>query len=341
MVGITVRRVSKVKSIRTLLNQFGFISLLFLLYFFPLARAEISGSITNPALLTEPKSDDPSSLINGYFITEFTRNIRVSKDQFLSANRQGGLFDSLYMENDFKLSHSLDFYFSDLENASLFNNISAVFVLSYKRLIYATAQEIQETCWHSVLCFSDIKLGVSKFFLAYEGQLTFNPSIYFHIPFSKSSFDKSLILGVGAGLSTTYKLLSAKSDFHLSVGTRHSVTRDFYRYKTANVREVDYNVPWNVFNQLGLEMGYLRYSFIPALFFYGNYRFAINFKDTPFHSFSLNTSAVWTLSKRISLMASLHWGDRILKPKDSALVPSTQFFHPDRTFFSVGFRYSF
>ncbi len=340
MVGITVRRVSKAKSIRTLLNQFGFIFLLFLLYFFPLARAEISGSITNPALLTEPKSDDPS-FFNGYFVTEFTRNIRVSKDKFLSANRQGGLFDSLYMKNDFTLSHPLDLYFSNIKNTSLFNNISAVFVLSYKRLIYATAQEIQKTCWHSVLCFSDIKLGVSKSFLAYEGRLTFKPSIYFHIPFSKSSFDSSLILGLGAGLSATYKLLPAESDFHLSVRTRHSVTRDFYRYKTANVREIDYNVPWNVFNQLGVEVGYLKYSFIPVLFFYGDYRFAINFKNTPFYFFSLNTSAVWTVFKRISIMASLHWGDRILKPKDSALVPSTQIFHPDRTFFSMGFRYSF
>ncbi len=309
--------------------------LLILLLCFPFAGKAVLGVITDPALLDESGDSSPKPL-TGYFAVEFTRDIRVSEEQFLSVGRQGGLFDSLYVKSDFKLSHSLDVYF---ESSPLLGNMEAVFIVSYKRLIYATAQEIQETCWHSVLCFNDIQFGALKT-LSVTDRLYFEPSVYFHIPFSKLSFDKSLIGGVAVGLNTSYAVLS-KPDLRFAVVSRHFVKKDFYLYETADIKGEGYNVPWMVFNQLGFSINYSKYFFIPALFFYGDYHFFLNFKNTPFHVVSLSASAVYTVHKKFRFMAGLHWRDRILRPKHSGLVSDVTVFHPDQTFFSVGLTYLF
>ena len=320
-------------------NVFSLIFLLFPLLCFPPAGKAVLGVITDPSLFAESE-DFPSKLWAGYWAVEFTRDIRVSEEQFLSSNQQGGIFDSLYMKSDFKLGYSLDFSF--LQNSPLFSNMEVVFIVSYKRLLYATVEEIQKTCWHSVLCFSDMQWGVLKSFFITD-RLLLEPSFYVHIPFSKSSFDKSLVSGVTVGLNTAYKVWSQSDGGggRFSIVSRHFINRDFYLYETADIKGEGYNVPYVIFNQLGFSIDYSKYFLVPTLFFYGDYRFFINFKNTPFHFVSLSASAVYTVHKKFQLMLGLHWRDRILKPKHSALVSEVSLFHPDQTFLSVGVTYFF
>ena len=297
----------------------------------------VSGSITDPALSASQSSDSLSQSLRGSIKTRLTRNIRISSDKFLSANRRDGLFDTLYTSDDLSLSYPLSLTF--LEDFSFVENMDVFFVLSYQRPVYATAQEIREVCWNSYICFNDINLGVSKPVFQTD-RLMAESSVYLVIPFSKNSFDQSFIVGLGASLSTSYRLFS-HSHFNVSSISTHFMDLDFYVYETANIRETYYNVPFTTFNQLGLSLRYSKYAFIPTLFLYGSHSFALNFKGTPFHAVSLNMSASWSINKQIRIVAGLNWGDRILKPRDSAVVSDTKIFNPDHTFLSLGGSYSF
>jgi len=145
---------------------------------------------------------------------------------------------------------------------------------------------------------------------------------------------------VETSLYTRYILFSG-SGFHLSAFSNHLLGLSAYLYETANAIETGYNVPFNTFNQLGFSFHYSKYKFIPALYFYGGYIFALNFYGTPLHRVSLHVSASWILSKKIRAVIGLNWDDRILKPGGSYYSKTTTVFHPDRTFFSLGVSYFF
>ena len=295
----------------------------------------VTGSITNPALSEE--SVDLESFY-GSIKTEFTRNTRISADQFIHPNRKDGLFDKLYLRNDLILSAPLTTYFSALENSDFFNNINTVFILNYQRPLYASVQEVNSICWGSVMCFGDIDLGFSKPVLK-TNRAFLESSFYLVIPFSRASFDQSLLMGLRASLEGRYKLLS-RSHFSLSFISSGYLDFDYYIYETANADKTVYNIPLNTFGQVGLKMLYSKYSFVPVLFFYSSYSFALDFKGSPYHRLSLNMSAAWSVNKKINIIAGISWGDRILKPKNSYAI-DTVVFDPDRTFMNVGASYSF
>lgn len=306
------------------------------LSFFSLQSGAISGSIVDPALSSSDVSS--SRLLRGSIKTKLTRNIRISADNFTKADQKDGLFDSLYTKEDLSLSYPIALAFPFLDNSSFFDNVDMFFVLSYQRPLYATDQEIKEFCWRSYICFNDINLGVSKSIRV--GHFITESSVYLSLPFSKSAFNQSLITGLGASVSTGYSLFSS-SYFSLSTISSHFLDLSFYIYETANINGTAYNVPFSTFNQFGFQINYLKSALVPTLFFYGSYKFAVNYNSTPFHFIGLNMSAGWSINKKVKIVAGLNWGDRVLKPKGSALAVDTVVFNPDRTFLSLGASYSF
>ena len=319
------------------MNGLRFIAL-FSLFAFSLESGAVAGSITDPALSAESSISSSQSL-RGSIKTRITRNIRISADNFTRADRQDGLFDTLFTREDLSLSYPLALALPLVENISFFDDVDMFFVLGYQRPIYATALEIREYCWSSYICFNDINLGASKPVIQGD-RLSVGSSVYLSLPFSRSSFKQSLITGIGTSFNMSYSLFS-NSYFNLSTISTHSLDLNFYMYKVANINGTAYNVPLFTFNQLGFQFQYSKSAFVPALFFYGSHSFAVNYNGTPFHSVSLNMSAAWSINKKIKIVTGLNWGDRIFKPKDSSSVVDTVVFHADRTFLSAGAIYSF
>ena len=312
---------------------------LFSLFAFSLESGAVAGSITDPALSSTESSVSSSQSLRGSIKTRITRNIRISADSFARADRQNGLFDTLFTKEDLNLSYPLALALPLVENSSFFDDVDAFFVLGYQRPLYATDLEIKEYCWSSYICFNDINLGVSKPVIQ-AGRFSAGSSVYLSLPFSRSSFKQSFLTGVGASLNTSYSLLS-NSYFNLSTISTHSLDLNFYIYEMANVNGTAYNIPFTTFNQLGFQFQYLKSAFIPALFFYSSHNFAVNYNSTPFHSVSLNMSAAWSINKKIKIVAGLNWGDRVLKPKDSSLAVDTVVFNADQTYLSFAASYSF
>lgn len=289
------------------------------------------------ALSSSPASDNRS--FYGSITTEVSRNTRVSADQFLHPHRKDGLFDQLYFKNDLTLNVALASYFSSLEDLEFFEDINLFFILPYQRPVYASAQEMNTICWGSVLCFEDINIGVSKPFFKTD-RFSFESSVYLRVPFSRASFQRSLLMGLGVSTDTSYKLLSV-SNFDLSFVFRSYLDFDYYLYQTANAHNTIYNVPLNMLGQLGFKIHYFKYSFVPALFVYGSYGFSLDYKASTFHKVRVNISASWSVSKKMNIIAGLSWGDRILKPKYYQSAIDTVVFDPDRTFINIGANYSF
>ena len=307
---------------------------------FCLNGTALSGSIVDPALSAVVEEQPlASQALSGSFKTKLIRSIRVSERGFLRTDRQDGFFDTLYIKNDLRLHYPTARAFPFLENSSFFENSALFFIFNYQRPMYASRQEIQRVCWNEILCFGNVSMGVSKPVIDND-RFTTSASLYVNVPVSKSAFDESLLAGAGASLTTQYKLFSL-GGVNVSSVSDHYLDLDMYLYETATADQTRYNVPLNVFNQLGFSVRYSRYSFVPLLFMYGGYNFALNFKRTPFHTVSLHTSASWFVGKNIRVVVGLNWRDRILKPLNSAEVADTQIFHPDRTFFSLGGSYSF
>lgn len=329
---------TKYKKMDLLYEKFNLSHLIYLfLMFFSVGGKAVSGSITDMALSGSRASEDRS--FYGSITTEMSRNTRVSADQFLHPHRKDGLFDQLYFKNDLIFNFSLASYFSSLENSEFFKNVNLFFILPYQRPVYASTQEINTICWGSVLCFEDINIGVSKPFFKTD-RFSFKSSIYLRVPFSRASFQKSLLMGLGVSTDTSYKLLSV-SHFDLSFVFRSYLDFDYYLYQTANAHKTIYNVPLNIIGQLGFKIHYSKYSFVPALFVYGSYGFSLDYKVSTFHKVRINISTSWSVSKKMNIIAGLSWGDRILKPRYSPLAIDTLVFDPDRTFINIGANYSF
>ena len=290
-----------------------------------------SASIIDPALSFSNK--DSSQSISGFFKTRISRNIRVSESNFTNLDRQDGLLDNLYISQNLNLAYTLD------SSVSFLKDTEAFFELNYRRPIYGSVEEIKRLCWNAVLCFGDTNLGLSKRILQ-VGNLNTESSIYLRVPFSKSAFDQSFLIGAGASLDTNYNL-GFYTNFYLSVVSSHSGGWNFYFYETVNAQKTSYNVPLNIFNLLGLQLKFLKNPLLPTLFFYGSHSFALNSYNTPFHYTSLNTSASWILDKNIRIVVGLNWQDRIFKLQDTASSVSTTLFSSDHTFLSLSGSYSF
>ena len=316
---------------------------IFFSVFFSMGSFAFSGSIIDPALshsiTNSGSSDSRSSLLHGIIKTKITRNMRIASDDFMSASRKDGFFDTLYIKNDFILSYPASEAFSFLEKSFIFNKADLFFVLNYGRPVYASSQEIDEYCWNSIFCFGNIDLGVSRPIFQTDRFLA-DSSVYLRVPFSRSAFNQSFLVGLGMLLDTNYRFFS-RSHFILSSFSSHSVSVSSYLYRTANVHETRYNKPLKLFNQLGLRFQHSKYKLIPVLLIYGYHYFTLNFKGTLIHSVTLSMSASWSVNNRIRLFAGLDWGDRILKPKNSALAVETKMFNPDYTYINLGGSYSF
>lgn len=301
----------------------------------------ISGSITDPALSSSVDDVVNTQSIRGSIKTKITRdNITFSNDfdEFVSSDQKDSLINGWYVTYDLNLSYPVASAFSFLDQSSFFEDVDSFFVLNYQRPLYADAQKIQAVCWNTYICFGDVNLGISKP-VVQTGRFKSRSSIYLSIPFSKRAFDTSFLAGLGASFDTIYKLLS-NSYFHLSTISTHFVDLRFYLYETDSPKAPNYNVPFTTFHQFGFQINYpKKSSFIPRLFFYGKYDFSINFKGTPFHHISLSGSLSWSVSKKVTLVAGLNWGDHVLKSQSEAM--DTVIFHPDRTFISLGGSYSF
>ena len=300
----------------------------------------ISGSITDPALSSSIDGVTSTQSIRGSIKTQITRDSITFNnfDELISSDQEDSLVNGWYVTYDFSLSSPVTSVFSFLDQSSFFSDVDSFFILNYQRPFYAAAQKIQLVCWNSYICFGDINLGMSKP-LVQTDRFQSQSSIYLSIPFSKKAFNTSFLTGLGASLNMSYQML-ANSYFHLSAISMHFIDLRLYLYETDSHEAPIYNVPFTTFHQFGFQMNYpKKSSWIPRLFLYGKYDFSLNFKGTPFHYISLSASLSWSVSKKVTLVAGLNWGDHLLKSEADAI--NTDIFHPDRTFISLGGSYSF
>ena len=272
--------------------------------------------------------------------TKISRNIRFDKEHFLDPSWNENFLDTLYIQNDLVLTRALVNTAPFFKELPFAENVGLFFVAGYKRLIYTDEQTIKQSCWNLIICFSDIHLGMftpaittDHFYSEY--------TISFKLPVSKRSVMDSFIMGVEIALDTSYKLLF-HSMLQLRLVSSHSLDLNAYVYQTSNKNNLHYNVPLITNHQLGTRISYPKKSaFVPDLFLSSNYQFAINFNGTPFHQLSLNTSSIWSISKKMNIVASIQWSDYVLQAQNTALTPHTKIFNPDKTFISLGANYIF
>ncbi len=307
-----------------------FLFCLLVLPFFSWAQL---GTILNPALSHKLTNDSGDSWIHGTIKTRFTRNLRVSGDNFLNSYYSNGWADTLYFDSDISLYYSLD----RVSPSFRFNPVQVFASFSYTRPVYSSKQSIKESCWNPVLCFGDLHLGFSKP-IKKTGIFSSEASLYFVIPISSSSYKSSLMTGIGSSLVNFYGFFS-RLGLRLSLISNHSLQLDWHRYKTANKLGTDYNNFLNIFNQLGVRLSYFEWPLVPDVFFYGSYRFLVNRIGTLFHVAYLGASTGWKLSQKMRLTFSLNWGDHLLR--SHSMAQKIGVFSPDRTFLGLGASYAF
>lgn len=272
---------------------------------------------------------------SGSIRTQYIRNIRVSNDQFLTANKKNGLLDTLYIKNDLTVIYPINF----LDNNTIFKNTKGILALIYNRVVYATAEEIRGQCWLSYICFQDIYLGLFTPITLLD-TLPSVASLYFIFPFSRNSFNTSFILGVGGYVKITYQMFSNK---HIKVFLsfkKDLQIRSFF-YQTANEIKTIYNAPLLASYNLSLGFKHLKYVFVPILSFDSGYRFLLDFNGDYFHHVSLDILASWSISKNLNIIMGIIWQEKIFTPHHSLLPLKTEVFNPDHSFFNLGGSYTF
>lgn len=308
--------------------------LIFIIFFTPSSFGVI-GSITDPGLSTEKKMEKPFfGPLKGSFKTQIFSNIRRKPDKFWFFD------DTLSIRNDLSLNYSLFEKFPSLKESHIFNETALFFVVSYERPVYAVIKKINPGCFKLYFCFGDINLGVSNSF-SKKDYLSGEYSIYLSLPFiSKVSLNQKKMFGIGSSLNT-YQSLISKNELQLQFISSHFLDIGVFRSKWGNQKKTYYNEIFSFFNQMGIKFNYSKYSFFPILFFYGNYRFSLNFKAAPLNKISLGFSSIWSLHKKFRLALGLEWGDNILKPENTSQAVDVRFFNPDSTFVNAGFSYFF
>ena len=320
----------------------------FKLYFFILASVlyitnsyAAVGSIADLSLsVSQTEEDQDFRISQNTFKTKLSRNIRFNKEHFLDINWNENFLDTLFIQNDLVLTRTVADGVPILKKFSYFRDINAFFALGYKRMLYTNEQTIKESCWNQIICLSDMHLGFFKPFIK-TNRFYSEKSLSFKLPVSKRSIKDSFLLGIEAALDTTYELLLHPL-IHLDIFSSHNIDLNFYVYQTSHKNRDYYNIPLASSHQVGIHISTPnKFPLMPALFLSSNYQFAINFNGTPFHLVSLDASSIWSVEKKINLVASIQWSDYVLQNQHSALPVHTQIFNPDKTFVSLGFSYIF
>ena len=243
----------------------------------------LAGSLSDPelAISTQYEEEIKAPAISGFNKIKLGRSMRISTEDFTNPDREHGLLDTLYIRYDFSLNYPTQSLLTFLQNSAFFDNTSLYFILDYKRPLYASPQEIRDICHGSHICLGDLSVGLSKAIIR-ENRLAGDSSFSLSFPTSKQAGYNSFLLGLSVDLSTRYRAFSYKS-FHLSLISYHLLNFDWYLYDTADQNGTKYNVPLNALNQLGVQLQYSTSPFIPLLYIYGAYNFALNFKSSTFH----------------------------------------------------------
>ena len=298
----------------------------------------VTGSITDPGFLSEQKPEKSFfGLLRGSVKTRVSRHLRRSEwaHLFLMDYRDN-FFDKLLMKTDLSLHYPLMEALPFLKSPVLSDKALLFFVLSYRRPIYDTPEVIKWHCFKSQFCFGEMNIGISNPFPPLKSQ----HSIYLSFPTSKTTWDQKKIMGMGASLSRNYSLFS-KADFQVSGISSHFLDTAVYRDRYANEMGSKSNDIFSAFNQIGLRFSLSGRSFIPIALIYASHVISLDYQREWFQGLSLGCSAVWSLNKRIQIVAGLNWGGAIFRHEYTARAKEAKPFNPDETNISGGFSYSF
>ena len=302
----------------------------------------VTGSITDPGFSSDQIPEKSFfGPLRGSFKTRLSRNIRRSDwENFFSADHQDNIFDTLFIKADLSLNYPLVKVFPSLKKSSSFNKMLLFFVLNYRRPLYDVPQVIRWYCYQSQFCFGETSLGVSNS-LPQKNLLSSQYSVYLNIPITSSkSFDRRKIIGIGSSLSLDYPLLSAQN-LQVSGISSHFFDTAIYGSRYANEQGFESNEIFSLFNQAGLRFSYSGYPFIPVTLAYVSHLLALDYQQEWFNGLSLGCSFVWSVNKRVQIVAGLSWGSDILRDENTAKAKEADPFNPDETFFNGGFSYAF
>ena len=302
----------------------------------------VTGSITDPGFSPEQTLTESSfGSLRGYVKTRFSRHLRRSEwKDFLSSTHRDNLFDKFFIKTDLSLTYPLTESFPSLKKSLSFNDALLFFVLSYSRPIYDIPEVIKYYCFKSHFCFGEISIGVSNSLLKGESLKSLY-SVYLNIPVtSKQSVDQRKIMGIGASLSMNYPLFS-KTGFQVSGISSHFFDTAVYGSRYANEMGSQSNNIFSVFNQIGLRFSLSGKSFTPVILIYISHLLALDYRTDWFQNMSSGFSAVWSIGKRIQIVAGLGWGGAVFQNEYTAKAKTAKPFNPDETYINGGFIYSF
>ena len=312
-----------------------------LIFCSPLALG-VTGSITDPGFYsTQTPEKSFFGPLRGSLKTRLSRNIRRSEwENFFSSFHQDNIFDTLFIKTDLSLNYPLVKIFPSLKKSSSFNKTLLFFVFNYRRPLYDVPQVIKWYCYQSQFCFGEANLGVSNS-LPQKNLLNSQYSVYLNIPVtSKKSYDRKKIIGIGSSLSLDHPLLSAQN-LQVSGMSSHSFDIAIYGSRYANEQGSEVNEIFSLFNQGSLRFSYSGYPFIPVTLVYVSHLLALDYQQEWFQGLSLGFSAVWSVGKRVQVVAGLSWGSAIFRHEYTGKAKEADLFNPDETFFNGGFSYAF
>jgi len=293
-------------------------------------------AVLNTDQLVTVQQDAVHRYLHGTLEAGISRNLRISSDHIFDTNREDGFWDNTTL----RIQASMTYPLRRVSRYSIFKDMESFVSIVYEREFMNTVYSLNKECWSGrfVGCFSDLSVGISKPLFSkhrFSGKFSF----YFDIPLSKISFQQSLILGTGMMLSTKY-LAFSNARVQLYTFSSHILGVNAHAYRTSDLSSTRYNVPLFTFHQLGGGLDQqARHSLIPNVIVSGGYNLAVNWFGTIFHNLSVNMLGTWLIGDRYNILVGFKWGDRFLKPKNTALAQKTVFFNPDNTILHAGGRY--
>ena len=308
---------------------------------FPFPAAALVGSISDPAFIEEQEEEIKPPAFRGSYKAQALRSLRISRDNFWSAERQGGVFDSFFIRSDLLLRKILPQAASS-KAKGLFRNAEFLLNISWNRPLNAHRNKVKQFCFSSPVCFGDTDLGFSAGpFFAGGGAWSGSYSLYLRLPSSKQSYYQRKIAGGGLSLQTTVSFIQ-KCGFRLSGISSHSLELTAFRSKWANFSKTYYNEFFDLFNQLGLRGAVSLFRLPSSFIFYGGWTLTRNFYGTLLQRAGAGGSFIQPLDKNLRLILGLNWGDHVLRPKRSGRKRAkTKLFRADAVFGSIGLAGSF
>ena len=315
--------------------------LIFLFCVRPHLSFGVTGSITDPGFSPEQTLKESSfGPLQGSVKTRFSRHLRRSDwRDFFSTAHKDNLFDRLFIKTDLSLNYLLTESFPALKKSLSFNEAFLFSVLSYRRPIYDIPEVIKHSCFKFYFCFGEVSIGVGNSFK--RESLKGLYSVYLNIPVtSKQSVDQRKIMGIGSSLSMSYPLFS-KAGFQVSGISSHFFDTAVYGSRYANKQGSKSNDIFSVFNQTGLRFSLSGKSFTPVILIYISHLLALDYRTDWFQNMSSGFSAVWSIGKKIQVVAGLGWGGAVFQNEYTATAKTAKPFNPDETYINGGFIYSF